>query len=94
MGERRPHPGGLLNLGFTGLMTNGTTNYETLYDPDEDDRRRRGRRLTVDAGASDGDAVATINTQQYGFQFGVNARPPPQRRRSPPTRGSWRRSPG
>ena len=25
--------GGLLNLGFTGLMTNGTANYESLYDP-------------------------------------------------------------
>src|SRR3712207_7158373 len=30
-----PNAGRLLNLGFTGLMTNGSTNYEALYDPTE-----------------------------------------------------------
>ncbi len=30
-----PNPGGILNLGFTGLMTNGTSNYENLFDPNK-----------------------------------------------------------
>jgi len=30
-----PSPGGILGLGFTGLMTNGSTDYEKLFDPSD-----------------------------------------------------------
>src|SRR5215203_1419568 len=30
-----PRPGGLVDLGFTGLMTNGTSDYESLFDDEK-----------------------------------------------------------
>ncbi len=69
-----PDAGGILDLGFTGLMTNGSSNYEALYDPDQMTAGGAAGVVTVDA-VSEGDALGSSNSQQYGFQFGVNANP-------------------
>lgn len=69
-----PSPGGLLNLGFTGLMTNKTSDYETLYDPTNMTAGGAAGAVTVDE-IPGGDAYQSDNTQKYGFQFGVNATP-------------------
>ena len=66
--------GGLLGLGFTGLMANGTTDYLTQYDTGKMTVRGAGGITTVDE-VDPGDAYGPKNTQKYGFQFGVNARP-------------------
>lgn len=70
--EATSRPGGLLGMGFTGLMTNGTADYETLFDPREMTVAGANGTLTVDK-VSEGTASGTDNTQEYGFQFGVNA---------------------
>jgi hypothetical protein len=69
-----PGPGGLLNLGFTGLMTNRSTNYEALYNPAKMTAAGAAGRVTVDA-VPGGDAWAAANSQRYGFQFGIKADP-------------------
>ncbi|MCI0568248.1 MAG: hypothetical protein L0Z52_08690, partial [Acidobacteria bacterium] len=66
-----PNPGGLVNLGFTGLMTNGTSDYEALFDPENMTAGGAAGVATVDL-VPEGDALGGINTQQYGFQFGLN----------------------
>jgi N-acetylneuraminic acid mutarotase len=67
-----PPAGGLLGLGFTGLMTNNTSNYETLFNPAKMTAGGAAGATTVDT-VPEGDALASSNTQQYGFQFGVQA---------------------
>ncbi len=69
-----PNPGGLLDLGFTGLMTNKTTNYAALYNPAKMTAGGAPGVVTVDA-VPEGDAWSTDNSQKYGFQFGINADP-------------------
>ncbi|MGB3681952.1 MAG: malectin domain-containing carbohydrate-binding protein [Rubrobacteraceae bacterium] len=69
-----PSPGGLSNLGFTGLMTNKTSNYESLYDPTNMTAGGAAGAVTIDE-IPGGDAYQKTNTQKYGFQFGVNATP-------------------
>jgi hypothetical protein len=60
--------GGLLDLGFTGLMTNGIADYRTLFDPQKLTAGGAPGVLTVDQLGPGG----TIdNLQEYGFQFGV-----------------------
>lgn len=61
--------GGLLNLGFTGLMTNGTANYESLYDPTKLSAGGNGGVLTVDS-VGPGTATGSANSQAYAFQYG------------------------
>jgi hypothetical protein len=61
--------GRLLNLGFTGLMTNGTANYESLYDPTKLTAGGAGGVLTVDQ-VGPGNARGAANNQQYAFQYG------------------------
>jgi hypothetical protein len=68
------NPGGILNLGFTGLMTNGVSNYATLFDPAEMTAGGAAGVLTVDL-VSEGDAFQALNNQEYGLQFGVRAYP-------------------
>ncbi len=67
--------GGLLNLGFTGLMTNGKTDYLDLFDPDKMTAGGAGGLVTIDE-VSGGDAIGGVNNQQNafqsGFQFGVD----------------------
>lgn len=60
--------GGLLDMGFTGLMTNGTTNYANLFDPTKLTAGGAPGVLTIDQ-LTPGNS--TTNDQAYGFQFGV-----------------------
>ncbi|TML93684.1 MAG: hypothetical protein E6G06_01020 [Actinobacteria bacterium] len=69
-----PSPGGLLNLGWTGLMTNGQANYSTLFDPTHMTAGGSAGVMTVDQVPA-GDAKGATNTQQYAFQFGIRADP-------------------
>lgn len=71
-----PNPGGLANLGFTGLMTNGTSDYQSLFDPTKMTAGGAAGVATVDE-VSSGDAFETQNDQDYGFQLGVM--PPDER---------------
>ena len=66
-----PNPGGLLNLGFTGLMSNGISDYETLFDPENMTAGGAAGVATIDA-IPMGDAIDTSNNQEYGFQLGIN----------------------
>src|SRR5829696_22395 len=66
-----PPAGRLLNLGFTGLMTNGVANYASLYDPTRLSAGGAGGVLTVDQ-VGPGDALGTANSQAYGFQYGFS----------------------
>jgi hypothetical protein len=63
--------GGLLDLGFTGLMTNGTSNYESLYDATKLTAGGAGGVLTVDQ-VGPGDALGAANSQAYAFQYGFS----------------------
>lgn len=66
------NPGtGILGLGFTGLMTNGTDTWIDQYDEANLAAGGAVGALTVEAVPA-GDAFTGTNTQQYGFQFGVN----------------------
>jgi hypothetical protein len=67
-------PGGILNLGFTGLMTNGLSNYANLFDPAKMTAGGAAGVLTVDQ-VSEGDAFGALNSQEYGLQFGLDADP-------------------
>jgi hypothetical protein len=62
--------GGLLNMGFTGLMTNGKSDYSTLYNPSTLTAGGAAGVFTLDQVAS-GDAKS--NNQQAAFQVGFNA---------------------
>jgi hypothetical protein len=64
-------PGGLLNMGFTGLMTDKHTDYRNLYDTSNMILGGAAGVLTL-AKVPSGDALGATNTQQYAFQLGVN----------------------
>src|SRR5215216_3545453 len=70
--EGDPSVGGLMNLGFTGLMTNKSSNYKSLYDPANMTAGGAAGVVTIDKVPA-GEAYKSTNTQKYGFQFGVNA---------------------
>jgi hypothetical protein len=57
--------------GWTGVMTNGQADYQDLYDPTKMTVGGAAEVLTVEE-VPQGDAYSDTNTQQYGFQFGVN----------------------
>jgi hypothetical protein len=63
--------GGILGMGFTGLMTNGTSNYESLFDPTKVTAGGAAGVFTIDS-AMPGTAKGTANSQKQAFQFGVN----------------------
>ena len=63
--------GGLIHSGFTGLMTNGIDNYESLFDTTQLTAGGAAGVLTLDS-IGEGDATGSLNTQQQAFQFGVN----------------------
>ena len=63
--------GGILNLGFTGLMLNGSDTHSTQYDPYQITAGGAAGVLTID-NVTAGDAYAAKNSQEYGFQFGIN----------------------
>jgi Malectin domain/Transmembrane protein 131-like N-terminal len=66
-----PPAGGLLGLGFTGLMTNGSSNYTSLFDASKMTAGGAAGVVTVDE-VAEGDALGATNSQQYGFQHGVD----------------------
>ncbi|MEO0513828.1 MAG: kelch repeat-containing protein [Planctomycetota bacterium] len=66
-----PNRGGILGLGFTGLMTNNSSDYESLFDPDNFTAGGAAGVLTIDV-VSSGSARGVINDQENAFQFGVN----------------------
>lgn len=66
--EPHPGPGGIGNLGFTGVMLNGTTAYTAQYDPNK----------TIMGGAAAGVLIQDIgpgtplaNNQTDAYQFGI-----------------------
>jgi len=65
---------GILNLGLTGAMTNGTTTWLDQYDIANMTVIGAAGVVTVDA-LPNGTALGAANTQQYGLQVGVDARP-------------------
>ncbi len=67
-------PGFIARLGFSGLMTNGVDNYQSLYDLNEMTIIGAAGVLTIDSVPA-GDPLRQKNSQQYGFQFGVNVGP-------------------
>ncbi len=66
--------GGILGLGFTGLMANGVTDYLDQYDPENMTPGGAAGVVVIDE-VDPGDAFGPTNTQRYGFQFGVDAAP-------------------
>jgi len=68
------YPGGLLNLGFTGLMIDGAVNYGQRYDPTKLTAGGAAGALTIDQ-VSEGTATGAANSQEYAFQFGVDVTP-------------------
>ena len=62
---------GLLGLGFTGLMTNGVTDYLDQYDPAALTPGGAAGIFTIDV-VTAGDALGATNTQENSFQLGVN----------------------
>jgi hypothetical protein len=55
-------------------MSNGTSNYESLFDPDTVNVNTASQLFDLEA-VGDGTALGGANDQHEGFQFGVNARP-------------------
>ena len=65
-----PGPNGLFNMGFTGLMSNNTASYLSLYDPANIKPGGAAAGFQIEQ-VPEGDALAQ-NSQQNGFQFGVD----------------------
>ena len=57
-------------VGFTGLMANGTDDYQTLFDADNLLTGGATGQFSI-VEVPTGTAAGTANTQQNGFQFGV-----------------------
>ncbi|MBX2848027.1 MAG: hypothetical protein KTR16_06895 [Acidiferrobacterales bacterium] len=64
---------GFFGLGFTGLMLDpsGGTDYLTQYDEENISFGGAAGKASIDL-VPTGDAYQSINTQDYGFQYGVN----------------------
>lgn len=61
----------IANLGFSGLLTNGSTNYRDQFDLSQMTISGAAGVVTVD-NVTNGDPINGLNTQEYGFQFGVD----------------------
>ena len=64
--------GGLLGLGFTGLMANNLSDYQTLFDPTAVTAGGAAGVFTIDS-ATAGTALGPSNDQEQAFQFGFDA---------------------
>ncbi len=62
---------GLLDLGFTGLMSNGTTDYLELIYNENDIIAGGAPELLVIPGVTDSTALGSSNNEVNAFQFGV-----------------------
>jgi len=69
--EAASHPDTLLSLGFTGLMTNGSSDYLTQFNADDMIAGGAGGVFTVSSVTS-GSADGSDNSQHNAFQFGVS----------------------
>jgi N-acetylneuraminic acid mutarotase len=69
-----PPAGGILGLGFTGSMINGTTDYLDTYDMAGMTIGGAAGVVTVDE-LTPGTARGAANDQDYGLQLGINASP-------------------
>ena len=65
-----PGPNGIFNMGFTGLMSNNTASYLSLYDPANIKPGGAAAGFQIEL-VPDGDALIQ-NSQQNGFQFGID----------------------
>jgi len=65
------NPGFIANLGFSGLMTNGSTNYREQFDLEQMTISGAAGVVTVD-NVTSGDPINGLNNQEYAFQFGLN----------------------
>lgn len=66
------HPGtGFFGLGFTGLMTSGTRDYLQQFSPEDVIAGGTSGLLTL-AAVSEGDAIGSVNSQDFGFQYGID----------------------
>ncbi|TCJ12683.1 hypothetical protein EPD60_15605, partial [Flaviaesturariibacter flavus] len=61
---------GFFGIGFTGLMTNGISDYRALYDENNLIAGGAIGAFSI-VNVPAGDALGTLNSQQYAFQFGV-----------------------
>ena len=61
----------IANLGFSGLMTNGNTNYLDQFDLSQMTISGAAGVVTVD-NVPGGDPINGLNSQEYAFQFGVD----------------------
>jgi glucose/arabinose dehydrogenase len=68
-----PNPGGILDSGFTGLMTNNKSNYASLFDPTKMTIGGAPGLFAVEQVPAN-TADLHVNNQRYGFQFGLNAK--------------------
>ena len=66
--------GFLFNLGFSGLMNNGNSEYLDLFELENLTTGGAAGVLTIDE-IPDGDPIKALNTQAYAFQFGVDVTP-------------------
>ena len=66
--------GFLFNLGFTGLMNNGSTEYLDLYSLSNLTTGGAAGVLTIDEIPA-GDPIAGVNNQAYALQFGIDVTP-------------------
>lgn len=64
-----PGQAGVASTGFTGLMTNGVNDYETLFDPSKMSVGTATGTLSIDS-VTAGTAHGASNSQEYGFQLG------------------------
>ncbi|GAB5472887.1 MAG: hypothetical protein Mars2KO_09860 [Maribacter sp.] len=62
---------GFAGLGFTGWMSNGSSDYIDQYDLSNLSFGGAGGKATIDL-VPEGDALGATNTQENGFQFGIN----------------------
>ena len=69
-----PQNTGILNLGLTGSMINGTTDWLSTYDETNMTIIGAAGVVTVDA-VPNGTALGSANTQMYGLQVGFDPRP-------------------
>jgi glucose/arabinose dehydrogenase len=61
---------GIAATGFTGLMTDGVTDYEAQFDPEGMAVATAAGTLSIDA-VGPGTAAGAVNTQRFGFQRGL-----------------------
>jgi|GEM_PF-426534 len=62
---------GINGWGFTGLMTDYTNDYMDLYDPFNMTVGGAALKFSIDS-VPPGDALGSLNNQEYAFQFGLN----------------------